>query len=233
MSRSNCLNLIACILLVGSLSMSEAARSATHDIVNLGELAAAALGVDEPFFGHAYDINEAGQIVGDWADNAFFYDPVTGINVRPFFPATVGNSYFSGLNNLGLAVGLATGNIMGKVVYDYNTNTYMGVGERISLYPDIDDSGAIIERSRTEMLAEYTGPTDLFALLPTNPGWDSLTPVAMNSSGQIVGWGKLTVPLTSFNIYPFLMTPIPIPPAVYLFGSGLLGLAGIAKRGKS
>ena len=153
------------------------------------------------------------------------------MNGRPI-PATISDSYFSGLNDSGLSVGWISDS-PGRAVYDSNTDTYTPVGTMTTRYPDIDNSGVIIERTQDEMLAEYTGPTDLFALLPTNPGWDSLTPVAMNSSGQIVGWGKLTVPLTSFNIYPFLMTPIPIPPAVYLFGSGLLGLAGIAKRGKS
>jgi len=212
MTRSNILNLIAYILLVGSLSISVTARSATHTIINLGELTAEVLGYDHPNWGEAYDINEAGQIVGHWQDNAFFYDPIAGMNGRPINDPRPMDSYLTGLNNSGLAVGYISG--CEQIIYDFSSNSYYGTGEYFCGGPDIDDSGNIIERTYAEMLAEYTGPTDLFALLPTNPGWDSLTPVAMNSSGQIVGWGQLTDYPRPWESFPFLMTPVPIPPAI-------------------
>ena len=230
MTRSNFLNLVAYILLVGSLSISVTARSATHTIINLGELTAEVLDYDHPNWGEAYDINEAGQIVGHWQDNAFFYDPIAGMNGRPI-PVTTSNSYFSVLNDSGLAVGWTSTDR--RVIYDNSTNTFTPIDGGSPNYADITNSASIIERTFAEMLAGYTGPTDLFALLPTNPGWDSLTPVAMNDSGQIVGWGQLTAPPTPINnIFPFLMTPIPIPPAGWIFGSGLLGLVGMARRRK-
>ena len=229
-TRSTFSNLIACILVVASLAISEAAKSATHNIINLGELTAAVLGYDDPNWGQAYDINEAGQIVGHWQDNAFFYDPVTGMNGRPIPNAANPNSYFTGLNDSGLTVGWTSDEL--RVIYDPGTDTYTPIAGGSPNYADIDNSGTIIERSYEEMLAGYTGPTDLLSLLPTNSGWDSLTPIAMNSSGQIVGWGRLTDPPPGnpLDSFAFLMNPIPVPAAVWLFGSGLLGLIGIARR---
>ena len=230
MTRLNFSSFIACILLIGSLSISETAHSYT--ILNLGELTADALGYDHPNWGAAYDINEAGQVVGDWQDNAFFYDPVAGMNARPIPNAANPNSYFSGLNDSGLTVGWTSDER--RVIYDPGTDTYTPIDGGSPNYADINNSGTIIERSYAEMLADYAGPTDLLSLLPTNSGWDSLTPVAMNSSGQIVGYGQLTDnPGSPGALYPFLMAPVPLPAAFWLFGSGLLGLAGMARRKKT
>ena len=62
-------------------------------------------------------------------------------------------------------------------------------------------------------------------------GWDSLGGTTeANSLGQIVGFGSLTGGLGSMS---YILTPVsavPVPAAVWLFGSGLLGLVGVARR---
>lgn len=55
---------------------------------------------------------------------------------------------------------------------------------------------------------------------------------ADSSFGGFVAPGGIAVPVTYVNAQVFL-GPIPVPAAVWLFGSGLLGLLGIARRRKA
>ncbi|MDH5648114.1 MAG: VPLPA-CTERM sorting domain-containing protein [Gammaproteobacteria bacterium] len=62
-----------------------------------------------------------------------------------------------------------------------------------------------------------------------------MTTVSVDSDGDgILGTAMLTSPFPdqqpSFN---GTLTPVPVPAAVWLFGSGLLGLVGVARRKKS
>ncbi len=47
----------------------------------------------------------------------------------------------------------------------------------------------------------------------------------INDAGQIVGWGVI-----DGGKRAFLLNAVLIPPALYLFGSGLIGLVGMARR---
>lgn len=51
-------------------------------------------------------------------------------------------------------------------------------------------------------------------------------PHAINDAGQIAFWATLFDGTEAI----YLATPVPIPPAVYLFGTGLIGLVGMARR---
>ncbi len=67
--------------------------------------------------------------------------------------------------------------------------------------------------------------TDLNSLLPANSGWELAAASAINDAGQIVGYGYIGV-----DTHAFLMTPVPVPAAAWLFISGLAGLFGFVRR---
>lgn len=68
--------------------------------------------------------------------------------------------------------------------------------------------------------------TDLNTLVTDLTGWEELfSATGINDFGQIVGYGSLT----GGGEHAFLLTPVPIPPAVFLFGSAL-GLMGSLRR---
>ena len=64
----------------------------------------------------------------------------------------------------------------------------------------------------------------------------NLVATANGFSGQLVSVGNVGSAWTSFDgtpyseVYNITVTPVPVPAAVWLFGSGLVGLAGIARR---
>jgi hypothetical protein len=62
-------------------------------------------------------------------------------------------------------------------------------------------------------------------------GWSLDKATAISPNGRfIVGWG--TNPSTQIEAWLVRLdaAPIPLPAAVYLFGAGLAGLAGLARR---
>ena len=51
----------------------------------------------------------------------------------------------------------------------------------------------------------------------------------------VIGFGEYTLNLNGPNSYDgtFEVSSVPVPAAVWLFGSGLLGLIGVARRKKA
>ncbi len=73
---------------------------------------------------------------------------------------------------------------------------------------------------------------DLNDYLPTElrvGGWYMGSAQAINEHGAIVGWLNHVDPTNTAGA-SFLLTPVPVPAAVWLFGSSLAGLAGLARR---
>jgi hypothetical protein len=64
-------------------------------------------------------------------------------------------------------------------------------------------------------------------LASTDPDGDGVMGIPMASGGVMPGWSP------NFNAnLTATPDPVPIPAAVWLFGSGLLGLVGVARRRK-
>lgn len=69
---------------------------------------------------------------------------------------------------------------------------------------------------------------DLNSLINPSLGWHLTSAQDINDFGQIVGWGEINGVTSAF-----LLTPVPVPAAAWLFVSGLLGLVGVARHKKA
>ena len=107
----------------------------------------------------------------------------------------------------------------------------------------INNAGQVVGVSEGIGAALYSNGTvvDLSTLIPPDSGWLLGQPTDINDAGQITGYGFIDINKDGVldETHAYLLTPIPIPAAVWLLGSGLLGLAGMsfaqrrARRGES
>jgi probable HAF family extracellular repeat protein len=183
-------------------------------------------------------INAAGQVAGsattaEGRSHAVVFDPHTSMSLDL---GTLGGaeSFANGINASGAVVGLAetaddfrpfywssatgmvdvfTGGDLGTpfgAAYDINAQgVVVGYGE---INDDFD--------SHAFAWSLTDGLIDLNARLQDGEGWTLFGASGINDAGQIVGWGALNGVPTGF-----VLTPVPIPAATWLFGSALASLA--------
>jgi len=82
----------------------------------------------------------------------------------------------------------------------------------------------------SEMLLNMASGTSQLALAPSVKGAYTIIGRGSTSAGEIDGLTQDTINTFNWNLK---ITAVPIPAAVWLFGSGLLGLIGIARRKKA
>ncbi len=220
------------------------AGSSFHPILWNGT-AATDLGTLGGTNGEAWSINEIGQIVGnsgttnDDATHATLWNGATIVDL-----GTLGgsNSHAITINNLGQVVGgsdlvgdvidhATLWNIDGSVPVDLGS---LGVASGAQA---INDAGIIVgwstlaDGSDHATIWENGTLFDLNAFLPADlaaAGWVLNQANAISSNGIIVGWAGNT--LNPDLGGSFKLTPVPLPAAVWLFGCGLIGLAGLTRR---
>ncbi len=166
----------------------------------------------------AFGVNSAGQVVGVSGDS-------TNTNLRPFIYSngqmtdlgTLGsstNGYAYAINNNGQVVGYssdykASDPASGTISSSFSTATLWTI--------NADGSATAI---------------DLNSLI-ADSGWTLWGATGINDQGQIVGYG-MTGEGADATFHAFLMSPtsapVPVPAALYLFGSGLMGLFGLRRR---
>ena len=206
------------------------------------------------YFNHS--INEAGAIVGStYLPNGDALHATTWIDSITYDLGTLGgiNSEANGINNAGQIVGDANNadNIAPRPVIwnDYSSapidlGTLGGAG---GMAVTINDNGLIAGWSDTAdgvshiTLWDHGQVIDMTAFIPAEliaAGWHSLTEgnnsilssdwLDMNGSGVIVS----TLYDNDGHSIPILLTPtaVPVPGAVWLFGSALAGLIGATRR---
>jgi probable HAF family extracellular repeat protein len=166
----------------------------------------------------AFGINAAGQVVGVSGD-------ASNTNLRPFLYsngqmtdlgtlAGATNGYAYAINNNGQAVGYSSDRI---ATSDPANGTISSSFTTATLWT-IDANG-------------NSTPIDLNALVEGS-GWELWGATGINDKGQIVGYGMFGEGADA-TFHAFLMSPtsapVPLPPALFMFGSGLAGL-GLFRR---
>lgn len=218
------------------LSLCLSFESSAYNIIDLGTLGGT--------FSRGDAINASGQvtgdsqITGDSASHAFLYDGSTMQDL-----GTLGgtHSYGYGMNDSGHVVGmsyLAGDSARHAFLYDGSTMQDLGtLGGRISYGRSINASGQVVGNSLLASGSQYvaylydgSSMLDLCVLVDcVGAGWDFFTDArAINDQGDITGYGVI-----NGETHAFLISSVPIPAAIWLFGSGLLGLIGIARRKKA
>jgi probable HAF family extracellular repeat protein len=187
----------------------------------------------------AYGINNAGQVVGvDYFDIRFAFITVNGVMTDL---GTLGGdlSYAYGINNAGQVVGwsrTASGEDHAFVTVNGVMTDLGTLGGDDSWAWGINDAGQVVGWSKTasgEQRAFVTIDgvmTDLNALLdPADAAvWTLSSANAINDAGQIAASGGI-----KGKGHAVLLTPVvvPLPAAICLMGSALLGFVGLS-RGK-
>ncbi|WP_221054536.1 VPLPA-CTERM sorting domain-containing protein [Methylomonas koyamae] len=156
---------------------------------------------------------------------------------------TLGGSYTrpAGINASGQVVGYAytAGDATHAFLYSNGAMQDLGtLGGTYSAASGINASGQVVGNAYTAgdaaashaFLYSNGVMTDLNTLIAANSGWTLQLAAAINDQGQIVGSGINA----QSKIHAFLLTantaPVPVPAAVWLFGSALAGFGLFGRR---
>ena len=200
----------------------------------------------------AQSINESGQIVGDGYtanddfDAAVFWNSDGSIHELQTLSGASSNGWATGINNLGQIVGItadADGNSQSVFWASYTAApVLLSVlsGYSGAVAADINDAGQIVgwatydaDNASHLILWDQGNFTDLSSLIPAALAADGMSLsnylTQINQDGAIVG--RI---LDSGNaaVGSYLLTPVavPVPGAVWLFGSALAGFIGMKRR---
>ncbi|MDX2506101.1 MAG: VPLPA-CTERM sorting domain-containing protein [Gammaproteobacteria bacterium] len=132
--------------------------------------------------------------------------------------------------NKGIGVAQAGGSI--TINFDYRGTQADGGVIFAELFSELDGGGV----SKTELLfgGPLFGAGDVWqtASITTTLGADVLGGVTLQLKSSC-GAAATCVSDAYFDNVQMLVEPVPVPAAVWLFGSGLLGLVGVARRKKA
>ena len=200
---------------------------------------------------YAKGINDIEQVVGTYKDSGDYSRAFLWQNDNMIDLGTLNNSHKSWANDInahGQVVG-DSGDLPGPlsafIWEDVNGNNQSDLGEMqklddLGVYnfaSAVNDSSLVVGRTQLPDGSLHAvlwdggtlGITDLNDLLPENSEWAVLyEAIDINDLGQIAGYGRLN----SGENRIFLMTPIPEPCSIFLWGLGALAF-GVRRAKKS
>lgn len=190
--------------------------------------------------GAAWAVNNSGTIVGESDSPSGFLPgayPFVWDGSLHIIGTQKGTAY--GINKAGDVVGALYENSDGlnHAFLDHvGVVTDLGPGVALS----INSAGDIVGQVAASATIAFNGALayewingaaiDLNSLIPADSGWSLSGATGINDKGQIVGWGAS--PTLSRETHGFLLTPVPLPIAAWLFGSAL-GALRLARRRNS
>ncbi|MCK5271680.1 MAG: hypothetical protein KAJ52_03850 [Sedimentisphaerales bacterium] len=200
---------------------------------------------------YAKSINDTEQVVGTYRDSGDCSRAFLWQNDNMIDLGTLDGSHKSWANDInthGQVVGESGGlprPLSAFIWEDVNGNNQSDLGEMQKLddlgaynfASAVNDSSLVVGRTQLPDGSLHAvlwdggtlGITDLNDLLPENSEWEVLCEaIDINDLGQIAGYGKLD----SGEYRIFLMTPIPEPCSIFLWGLGALAF-GVRRAKKS
>lgn len=186
--------------------------------------------------GVAWGINNAGQIVGSAAtegnagEHAFLWEDG---EMRDLGSPESGWTLALALNDVGQVVGRSYSTRHAFLWDEVNGMQDLGLlpGREWSEAADVNNSGTIVGSSWTvtggrAVVWQDGYIFDLNLLIPADSGWSLYGANGINQDGLIVGSGGY-----NGQAHAFLLTPIPEPTTLALFGFGVVALLG-RRRGR-
>jgi len=213
--------------------------TAITDLGTLGGSESTALGINNAGIavGYAYTTNDDAYHAVRWDGNI-----ITDLGTL-----SGNNSDAWAINDFGQIAGdslLADGETTHAVLWNGSTLTdlaALGGTGTTSFSEDINNAGQIAGWSEVAVgsshatLWDGASLIDLNDFLPSdlaNAGWVLTEAKGINDHGVIVGWAQNSLDPETALLAAFKLTPtaVPVPGAIWLFGSALGGLVGMTRR---
>jgi uncharacterized membrane protein len=200
--------------------------------------------IQDPYISYDYSdyssangINNKGQITGSYHDSTgnhgFLYHEgiFTTLN-HPNAPDATG---LGAINHKGQILGFYTDSA-GSHQFLYDGGSYMTLNDPYGsngYFVDINNSGQMVGNYRDSTGFHgflYDGGSYMTLDNPNAPT-NSTHVSGINNKGQVVGWYRVEPNSYGIESNGFIATPaVPVPAAVWLFGSALAGLIGLNWR---
>jgi hypothetical protein len=220
------------------INVSSVIRSADNSEQVIDEFKLLTMNSNNDYIGIIPDTASSAPCIpsGDGLGEVCLSTAIASLNDQTFTIAQFSDGYLMDMNERGQILWWeAGGNSFGRV-FENGISTVLSGEESIPWA--LNNDGAIVGRTCEKntncnggyQAAIWTGEgySDLMSLIINDTsGIDLFQAVDINDRGEILAEGML-----NGKQYSFYLAPVPAPAAIWLFGAGLIGLIGVARRKK-